>query len=414
MATTFYAAPDFRLAVNVPSTGSGDDLYFHIASPPASYQWVALGLGSRMAGSLIFVAYTSTTSGQLTISPRISTGYQMPAYSSSAGVKVDVISSSTSGNGGWTADFKCTGCRSWNGGKIDTTSSSANMFYGYGPAGNDLNTNDLSAAISRHPQNPSVFSVNLKEATGPGGVPSPPSGATIPTTADPADPGSTSTPSGTSSSATGVPTLVIFHAIVTLLAFGVVYPLGYLFLRIFEKVWLHAGLQTLALLLTILGAGAGYATSRIYSISPSLASPHQIMGIITLLLALAAWSLGLVAHLLYKKRKAPSPLMTVHRIIGPIVVVLGFITACLGFSFAGLPRAIIPWVIWNIVVVALTAGLLFFFRRRRVRRAAMNSTAAQNFRGGNAENVPLGDMRHKHAQPGQQHGPVEYISVQPK
>lgn len=353
----------------------------------------------------MFIAYTSSSSGQLTVSPRISTSYQMPSYSSSAGVTVEVLSSSTSSSGGWTADFKCTGCRSWNGGKIDTTSSSASMFYGFGPAGSALDTNDLSAAIARHSYNPSVFAVNLKEANGPGGIPAAPNGTSTPT--------SNSSPSDDSSS-TGVPTLIVFHGIVTLLAFGIVFPLGYLLLRVFEKVWLHAGFQTLALLLTILGAATGYGISRIYSISPSLNSPHQIMGIVTLLLALTAWLLGIIGHILYKKRKTPSPLMTVHRIVGPTVVILGFVTACLGFNFVGLNRAIIVWIVWNVLVAAVTASLVFFFRRRRLRRAAMNSTAAQNFRG---DNVPLGDMRHRHQQQQQQgytHGPVEYISVQPK
>jgi hypothetical protein len=45
-------------------------------------------------------------------------------------------------------------------------------------------------------------------------------------------------------------------------AFLVVFPAGYLFLRVFERVWLHWGVQSFALLMIFIGTGAGIGLSK--------------------------------------------------------------------------------------------------------------------------------------------------------
>ena len=74
--------------MNIPedtaSSGIGD-LFFQI-SAPSSYEWVALGQGTGMSGSNIFVIYTSTGGKGVTISPRLGTGHSMPNFNDAAQV----------------------------------------------------------------------------------------------------------------------------------------------------------------------------------------------------------------------------------------------------------------------------------------------------------------------------------------
>jgi hypothetical protein len=44
-------------------------------------------------------------------------------------------------------------------------------------------------------------------------------------------------------------------------AFLVVFPAGYLSLRVLEKVWLHWGVQSFALLMVCVGSAAGIGVS---------------------------------------------------------------------------------------------------------------------------------------------------------
>lgn len=49
---------DYVFAVNVAS--GSNDLYFHL-SAPAAYSWIAVGTGSEMSDSLMFIAYANST-----------------------------------------------------------------------------------------------------------------------------------------------------------------------------------------------------------------------------------------------------------------------------------------------------------------------------------------------------------------
>ncbi|KAJ9637352.1 hypothetical protein H2199_007639 [Coniosporium tulheliwenetii] len=69
---------------NTASSGNGD-IFFQI-SAPTTYSWVALGQGSGMSGSNIFVIYTSASGNNVTLSPRLGQGHRMPNYNSAAQV----------------------------------------------------------------------------------------------------------------------------------------------------------------------------------------------------------------------------------------------------------------------------------------------------------------------------------------
>jgi len=77
--------------------------------------------------------------------------------------------------------------------------------------------------------------------------------------------------------------------------------------------------------------------------------------------------------------------MKVHKILGPLSVALGLINAIVGFNFAGDNRAIIPLVIVATLVTIFVGTVTYLKRRNSVRKQAMNSAAAENFRQGQME-----------------------------
>lgn len=256
------------VAVNVPE-GNSQDLFFHFEAPSNGIAWAAFGMGTQMAGSLMFVVYESE-GGNTTVSPRLGTGYIMPQYTDS--VNVTVLEGSQVTSSSFIANFQCHDCRSWgNSGSVDVTSTSAPFIYAIGPSGT-LQSNDQTAGINQHSETKNGWSLNMQQATGPGGIPlsgtsssgsgnSSPNGSNNSTNSNNGNDNNNNN-DGDGGNIIYVPAGVLFHGGVMGLAFAIIYPLGYLFLRVFEKVWLHAGVQSFALLLTFLGVGSGIAVSK--------------------------------------------------------------------------------------------------------------------------------------------------------
>lgn len=98
---------DVCFKLNIPdstaSSGSGD-IFFQI-SAPSSHEWVALGQGTSMAGSNMFLVYTSANGNNVTLSPRTASGYVPPDLNSEA--QVTLLEGSGVANGIMTANVKC-------------------------------------------------------------------------------------------------------------------------------------------------------------------------------------------------------------------------------------------------------------------------------------------------------------------
>lgn len=261
------------MAVNVPQDNS-QDLFFHFEAPAGGNSWGAFGMGSQMDGALMFVVYESENSnGPPTVSPRLGSGHSTPAYTST--VNISVLTGSQVTSDSFIANFQCHDCRAWgDNNNVDVTSTSAPFIYAIGPNGN-LQSNELNANIGQHSSFKNNWSLNMKQATGTGGVPL--SGTSTGTTGS-SNPTSNNTDTNSGSNNNNndnnsddgnviyISGGVLFHGGVMGLAFALIYPLGYLFLRVFEKVWLHAGIQSFALLLTLLGVGSGIAASKLDNI----------------------------------------------------------------------------------------------------------------------------------------------------
>ncbi|ETI27076.1 hypothetical protein G647_09758 [Cladophialophora carrionii CBS 160.54] len=358
---------NITVSINVPNDNS-DSLFFHFLAP-ADQTWAAFGLGERMAGTLMFVTYASQDGKNVTVSPRIGTGHVMPTHTND--VQVDVLGGSGVIDGTFVVNAKCNKCRSWNGGKINIDSTSQAMIWAAGSSGT-LNSDDVSAQISKH-EGYNFFEINLKAATGAGGVPLVSSSSETITDGAPID------GERRFRSATG------FHAFLMVAAFLIVFPGGLLLLRVFEKVWMHWGVQSLALLMTILGAGVGIALSKRDSISPNLTAPHQIIGFVVVGFAIITWIVGFTGHRIYKKTQRPAKIMKGHRVLGPLTMGLGLLNCISGFRFAGNNRATIIFVVAMVLMLIFVGTVLFFRRRQQARKAPLNTPAAANFREGQAE-----------------------------
>jgi hypothetical protein len=250
----------YALAVNVPSPSTSNDLYFTFRGP-ASSSWCAFGLGGKgqnMNDALIFVVYLGEDGKSITVSPRLGTGHVQPQYTSD--VKITLMNDShheTGNDGGYFVDFHCTNCRSWAGGNsIDITNTEQDMIFALGPDGS-LKSDDLNANIQQHDfDQMGGFTLNLKEATGPGGLPS---------EAD-LDSSSGSAGGGTTHRSISVG----FHALLMVGGFLVVLPAGYLVLRVMEKAFLHGAVQTFGLLVIAIGSVVGVIISKKESIVSSV------------------------------------------------------------------------------------------------------------------------------------------------
>lgn len=159
---------NYTFALNIPDGST--DLYFHLAGPTA-YSWIAVGTGSEMADSMMFVMYSNADGtsefvqsrkygacradkfpfADVTVSPRLSSGEQEPVYSPS--IAVDLLDGTGINNGMITVNARCSNCTSWSTGSLDLQSTSQPWIFGLGPTGSVaamLQSNSKSASIERH------------------------------------------------------------------------------------------------------------------------------------------------------------------------------------------------------------------------------------------------------------------------
>jgi hypothetical protein len=170
VAADSYTSSDLGIsfALNVPN--DSDDLYFSLTGP-GDGSWLAIGMGSdQMANSLMIIAYPTSNGSYVTVSPRLGTGHTEPTVAPNVTVQLltgtGVVTQAS--NNTLTVNARCINCRGWNGGSIDVNSKAQNMIFAYGPwVGNP---NSVNANLRMH-ETEGVFTMDMIQATGPGGVP---------------------------------------------------------------------------------------------------------------------------------------------------------------------------------------------------------------------------------------------------
>ncbi len=200
-----------------------------------------------MDNSLIFMMYADSTGKNVTISPRLSYGNVEPSYTSN--LSITALAGTGIRNGNMTFNGMCSNCRSWKGGSIDPTNTAAKFIWGQGPHGS-LNTNSQSAGIKRHASH-GTFQMDLTKAYGYRGVP----------VAWAADTSGTKELSDKQDHdfSPGA------HAVLMILAFVVMMPMGIVLLRILDKPGWHGYHQALSVVIAISGAGVGIYMGTVYN-----------------------------------------------------------------------------------------------------------------------------------------------------
>lgn len=94
------------------------------------------------------------------------------------------------------------------------------------------------------------------------------------------------------------------------------------------------------------------------------------------------WGVGLTGHILFRRTGKPAQIMKGHRVLGPASMSLGLSNCFVGFRFASNTRGAIVLAIAALLMIIFVVSVVFFSRRRKMRKGAMNTPAANNFREG--------------------------------
>ncbi|CAJ2512948.1 Uu.00g010670.m01.CDS01 [Anthostomella pinea] len=382
--------------VGVPAASAASDsgnIYLQLQAP-TSYAWVALGQGTQMSGSNIFVLYTDGT-GNVTVSPRTGTGHVPPE--SNAETKLELLAGSGVSADGATmlANVRCANCRTWPGGSMSLSDSQASWI-GAWKSGASLDSSDVDVQISRHDAHDSwtfdltqaavANDVNpfVAAATGGSGSGSGNSGGS---SSDPdadvdtsAGPGSGASPAAAAPwYVRQIPTITSAHGILMALVMVILYPLGAVLMPLFGVSWvLHAAWQMVA----FLAMWAGFALGVVLAHRTGLDfnSSHQRFG--TAIVALFAIQPigGYLHHLYYMKHQRRGLVSHAHIWYGRVLMLMGIINGGLGLRLADESnRLVIAYsIVAAVVSVIYIGGALFgVMKRRRAAGAAARGDEAR-------------------------------------
>lgn len=227
------------------SSGSGD-VFFQIMAP-TSYQWVAVGIGSGMSGSQMFVIYQDGN-GNVTLSPRAGTGHVEPKYSANSGV--DLIDGSGVSGSEMTANIRCSDCSS-----LDLSGS--NSWIAAWKKGSALDSTSMTQSISEHDGTDS-FDLDFSAASASFSTSGNPFTSSNSTSGD----SSSSNNGGISSGGGSSDTVSYAHGVVMAIVFVIAYPVGAVLMPLVGNWIIHASWQTLAFLGMWAGFGIGYVVAH--------------------------------------------------------------------------------------------------------------------------------------------------------
>jgi hypothetical protein len=330
---------------------------------------MGVGQGSSMSGANMFIIYASGD-GNVTVSPRLGTGHVMPRFNDQGRITV-LEGSGVKDDGSLQANVRCDSCLTWSDGEtMDVTDSSSSWIMAWS-SGSALNTPDTSAQISIHDDH-NNFNLDLTQGTGGSSAnpflaaaADPTTGGASPSSTDVSTPIASSQPnSGSSSSSSSSDNTMMVrrsHGFIMSLIFLILFPLGALTLYFpyAQKVrHIHAPLQTISLILLIVGLATGVVLGQRVS---ELDGYHQIIGyVIVAVMILFQPALGIYQHLHYRKTGGRSPMGIIHRWLGRCVIILGVINGGLGFMQAGpIGNSAVPS--WSVIAYCIVAGVIFFF-----------------------------------------------------
>ncbi|KAL1881422.1 hypothetical protein VTK73DRAFT_3940 [Phialemonium thermophilum] len=289
-----------------------------------------------MRGALVLLMYPNSRGDNTTFSPRLSTGNTEPEFYPDLHVDSLPGTGFDEGTGVYTLAAVCRNCRIWpEGGRIDVESSAQKCIFAAGPVGFD-GSDDVRAPLRYHAEYGS-FTINLVAASGSS------------TGAAPAISVANATTDGAAllRAASGKRDWAsTLHAILMIWAFFAIMPLGFLILRMGQKVSWHGISQGAAFVVVLVGVGLGFYISTLYNRSKSFNHPHQILGMVVLGFLVIKSGLGY-----FHQRRDDPKFAPYHVWIGRLVIVVGIINGFMGFPFALAPR-------YNYILAGLVLALV--------------------------------------------------------
>lgn len=309
-------------ALNVPdaaATSGTGDIFFQIQAPATTHEYVALAQGTQMAGANMFILYQNAAGTNVTISPRLGTGHMPPSVHN---VQLELLEGSGIANGTMTANVRCSGCHSWEGGNMDFSTTSAVWIYA-SKTGTPIQSDAIDADISFHDDH-GGFSWDLASAKG-GSAVNPFVAAEVATT------------NATVSSVSSGPSdaVLIAHAIFGCLAVAFVLPIGGILIRVgnlSNGILVHQLIQYTGLVMYIIcfGLGAYYASEDGY-----WGETHPRLGTAIFALMLTQPVFGIIHHAMFKKIRGRTISSYFHLTVGRSIILLGIINGGLGLKLTG-------------------------------------------------------------------------------
>ncbi|OAK96959.1 CBD9-like protein [Phaeosphaeriaceae sp. SRC1lsM3a] len=352
VSTFIYPAGKGNLTFALSATNTGD-IYIHLSAPVA-YQWVGVGTGSEMDGSVMFILYENSERNGVTLSPRLSSGHFEPGFSEKidCGFENDTAHHGSidqrNGNGYFSANIHCKNITALGkgDGKLDLSNAKQPFIYAWGPTDSPMLSSSNSASMKRHDAYGNFWLDMTKATSSDSAQVMFPTGASL----------FNSTNSGTDGQAESDGDKVgPAHAALMLVAFAVIFPLGAILLRFLDSVKAHYIAQSIGVLAAIVGVGVGIYLSKMYNHSRNVSSGHQVFGLILLALLFSQWAIGFYHHFRFRQHKRPTAYGKVHLVAGPAIILGGIINGFTGFNFSGEPHNNVYYgaVVAVIIVVVL-------------------------------------------------------------
>ncbi|PBP23598.1 integral membrane protein [Diplocarpon rosae] len=326
---TFSPGPSYSIGIpsgsSISSSSTGP-LYFQLKAP-TTYQWVALGTGSQMAGSTIFVMYADGA-GNVTISGRKASGKSEPKMDSGIQGGLELLEGSGVVDGNLVANVRCTTCT------LDSdASSSSSPWIAAWNTGSSLDTTSTSATISQHSnQNTRQVSIDLSTASiASDSNPWSTSSLTDPTTTDSSG-GANDGISLSGQDYSAIADYQMAHGIIMGVVVVLLFPFGAMFMRMGGSGVVHGILQVLSLCALIVGLGLGLKLADMTH--SMLNNTHAIFGLVICVLFLIQPIFGIIHHIQYKRNLARASVSHVHIWYGRILMLLAVVNGGLGLQLA--------------------------------------------------------------------------------
>lgn len=401
------SSSNLTFALSIPANSS--DFVFALTGP-ASRSWVAIGTGFKMAGSMMFVAY-SNANGQskksglqqqvtssltcgvdVTLSPRIATSNNEPQYSDT--IDVSLLPGTGITNGTFLVNAHCRNCKTWNGGSLDFSSTNQNWIYGVGPS-QSLKSDSTSATISQHstygnlPSNPTFlaltnnppgqFNIDMLHATAQ-------SSSIVVPTANFTSSGSTASASTTSTS------VLVIHAALTVFGFLVLMPTGAFILRFMDSVRWHWVTQLLASIIAIVGGVIGFSVANTYYDSRKQAGGHKGIGIVVLIATAVQVLIGWWHHMVFKRKGQGTFFGPVHRYFGWVVMAAGIANAGIGLDLVVSTTGVVVYIViaYIFLVTVFVSVMVIKWRKARAKNfPEIRHGVEGNYAPSSANSIPL-------------------------